>query len=161
MGLFFCLWNSGYLNIKRIICLWNGRYLNIKQIRTIWRYLKNNDMQIVEYPCSLYVEYMDTVSLWYIVIVGKRPEKGYTMAGDYKATAYVVGSNFTPTAEQEAEELRECGFNALYYVERTNAPQCAFDRIFFRDWGEVEAYFEDEEAYDDLQNGYAIIRELH
>lgn len=40
------------------------------------------------------------------------------------------------------------------------APQCGCDIITCETWGEVEEYFEDADAMERLETGYAIIKKL-
>lgn len=49
----------------------------------------------------------------------------------------------------------------VYVIENTcGMPQCGFERIICSAWCEVEEYFAECDHMDDLENGYAIIREL-
>lgn len=49
----------------------------------------------------------------------------------------------------------------MFKIEDTfDVPQCGIETTICDTWGEVEAYFEDEDAMDRLSRGYARVIEL-
>ena len=49
----------------------------------------------------------------------------------------------------------------MYEIRDTyGAPFCGYEAVACETWEDVEAYFEDEDAYERLQEGYVSIEEL-
>lgn len=49
----------------------------------------------------------------------------------------------------------------MYEIRDTyGLPQCGCEAVACETWEDVEAYFENEDAYERLQEGYASIQEI-